>query len=106
VKQRVDRSGRARKSHAATGEITQAAALSTLVRNVAKAVAAYPAMGWRALAVDECELKRPGPRSRRASPLILMMVALHIAKGPGWPGQLRRNCPWKPRRSTLETTDP
>ena len=59
MKQRVDRSGRARKSHAATGEITpdEAAALSMLVRNVAKAVAAYPAIGWRALVVDECELK-------------------------------------------------
>ena len=40
MKQRVDRSGRARKSHAATGEITpdEAAALKQLVSNVAKAV--------------------------------------------------------------------
>jgi hypothetical protein len=51
----------------ATGEITpdEAAALSTLVSSVAKAVAAYPAMGWRALIVDERELKRPG-RARGA----------------------------------------
>jgi hypothetical protein len=49
-------------------------------------------MGRREVAIYECELK-DGPRSPLAEGASLA------------PTKLKRNCLWKSRRSTIETTD-